>query len=70
MHVDNELVEFVTADEQEYEKVIEEYEDNRSTFVWRVLLVSSDGSSFLSIDVYFKFRCLSFHTLIFGNVII
>ena len=27
MHVDNELVEFVTAGEQEYEKVIEEYEE-------------------------------------------
>ena len=26
MHVENELVEFVTAEEQEYEKVIEEYE--------------------------------------------
>ena len=48
MHVDNKLVEFVTADEQEYEEVIEEYEDKRSTFVWRILLVGSDGSSFLS----------------------
>ena len=28
MHVDNELVEFVTAGEQEYEKVIEEYEED------------------------------------------
>ena len=27
MHVDNELVEFVTADEQEYEEIIEEYEE-------------------------------------------
>ena len=27
MHIDNELVEFVTADEQKYEKVIEEYEE-------------------------------------------
>ena len=27
MHVDNELVEFVTAGEQECEKVIEEYEE-------------------------------------------
>ena len=27
MHVDNELVEFVTAEEQEYEEVIEEYEE-------------------------------------------
>ena len=27
MHVDNELVEFMTAGEQEYEEVIEEYED-------------------------------------------
>ena len=27
MHVDNELVEFVTASEQEYEEVIEEYEE-------------------------------------------
>ena len=27
MHVDNELVEFVTAGEQEYEEVIEEYEE-------------------------------------------
>ena len=27
MHVENELVEFVTADEQEYEEVIEEYEE-------------------------------------------
>ena len=26
MHVDNELVEFMTASEQEYEEVIEEYE--------------------------------------------
>ena len=26
MHVENELVEFMTADEQEYEEVIEEYE--------------------------------------------
>ena len=26
MHVENELVEFVTAGEQEYEEVIEEYE--------------------------------------------
>ena len=27
MYVDNELVEFVTAGEQEYEEVIEEYEE-------------------------------------------
>ena len=27
MHVDNELVEFVPADDQEYEKIIEEYEE-------------------------------------------
>ena len=27
MHVDNELVEFVPADEQDYEKIIEEYEE-------------------------------------------
>ena len=27
MHVDNELVEFMIAGEQEYEKVIEEYEE-------------------------------------------
>ena len=27
MHVDNELVEFVTSGEQEYEEVIEEYEE-------------------------------------------
>ena len=27
MHVDNELVEFVPADEQEYEEIIEEYEE-------------------------------------------
>ena len=27
MHVENELVEFVTAGEQEYEEVIEEYEE-------------------------------------------
>ena len=27
MHVENELVEFMTAGEQEYEKVIEEYEE-------------------------------------------
>ena len=27
MHVGNELVEFVTAGEQEYEEVIEEYEE-------------------------------------------
>ena len=27
MHIDNELVEFVTADEQEYEEVIKEYEE-------------------------------------------
>ena len=27
MHVENELVEFVTAEEQEYEEVIEEYEE-------------------------------------------
>ena len=27
MHVENELIEFVTADEQEYEEVIEEYEE-------------------------------------------
>ena len=27
MHVENELVEFVTADEQEYEEVIEEYKE-------------------------------------------
>ena len=27
MHVENELVEFVTAGEQEYEDVIEEYEE-------------------------------------------
>ena len=27
MHVENELVEFVTEDEQEYEEVIEEYEE-------------------------------------------
>ena len=27
MHVENELVEFVTAREQEYEEVIEEYEE-------------------------------------------
>ena len=27
MHVDHELVEFVTVDEQDYEEVIEEYEE-------------------------------------------
>ena len=27
MHVDHELVEFVPADEQDYEEVIEEYEE-------------------------------------------
>ena len=27
MHVENELVEFVPAEEQEYEEVIEEYEE-------------------------------------------
>ena len=27
MHVDNELVEFVTVGEQEYDKVVEEYEE-------------------------------------------
>ena len=27
MHVDNELVEFVPADEQDYEDIIEEYEE-------------------------------------------
>ena len=27
MHVENELVEFVTEDEQEYEEVIEEYKE-------------------------------------------
>ena len=27
MHVDNELVEFVSADEQDYEEIIEEYEE-------------------------------------------
>ena len=27
MHVDHELVEFVPVDEQEYDKVIEEYEE-------------------------------------------
>ena len=27
MHVENELVEFVTAEEQEYEEVIEEYKE-------------------------------------------
>ena len=27
MHVDHELVQFVPADEQEYEEVIEEYEE-------------------------------------------
>ena len=27
MHVDNELVEFVPTDEQEYEEIIEEYEE-------------------------------------------
>ena len=27
MHVDNELVEFVPMDEQEYEEIIEEYEE-------------------------------------------
>ena len=27
MHIDNELVEFVTAGEQEFEEVIEEYEE-------------------------------------------
>jgi len=27
MHIDHELVEFVSVDEQEYEEVIEEYEE-------------------------------------------
>ena len=27
MHVDNELVEFMTAGEQEYEEIIKEYEE-------------------------------------------
>ena len=27
MHVDHELVEFVPADEQDYEEIIEEYEE-------------------------------------------
>ena len=28
MHVDNELVEFVPMDDQEYEEIIDEYEEN------------------------------------------
>ena len=31
--------------------------------------MGSDRSSFLSLDAYFKFRCLSFRTLTFGIVI-
>jgi hypothetical protein len=27
MHIENELVEFVTAEQQEYDEVIEEYEE-------------------------------------------
>ena len=27
MHVDNELIEFMPADEQDYEEIIEEYEE-------------------------------------------
>ena len=27
MHVDNELIEFVPADEQDFEEIIEEYEE-------------------------------------------
>ena len=27
MHIDNELVEFMSADEQEYEEIIEEYKE-------------------------------------------
>jgi hypothetical protein len=27
MHVENDLVEFVTVDDQEYEKIVEEYEE-------------------------------------------
>jgi hypothetical protein len=27
MHVDNDLVEFVTVDDQEYKEIVEEYED-------------------------------------------
>ena len=36
MHVDNELIEFVTAGEQEYDKVVEEYEEE--------ILVQEDAS--------------------------
>ena len=31
--------------------------------------MGSDGPSFLALDVYFKFHCLSFRTLTFGIVI-
>ena len=31
MHVDHELVEFVPADEQDYEEIIEEYEGGSRT---------------------------------------
>jgi hypothetical protein len=27
MHVENELVEFITAEDQEYEEIVEEYEE-------------------------------------------
>ena len=44
--------------------MLEEY------LVWRILLVGSDGFlAPLPLDVIFKFRCLSFRTLVFGIVI-
>ena len=62
MHVENELVEFVTAGEQEYEEVIEEYEEE--------VLVQEEASEPPATDIVDnspaqgKPRCI---TLIFYN---
>ena len=62
MHVENELVEFVTTGEQEYEEVIEEYEEE--------VLVQEEASEPLMTDiddnppVQGKPRCI---TLILNN---
>ena len=57
MHIDNELVEFVTADEQKYEKVIEEYEEE--VLVQEEVSEPSVADFADTLPAQDKFRCIT-----------
>ena len=61
MHVDNELVEFVSTDEQDYEEIIEEYEEE---ILVQEVLESPLTDSADTAPTQGKPRCI---TLIFYN---